>query len=90
MAKVLFQSAYKLIISFYFLSYVAKRVMSFIHPFVAHFDPTDPKKYQIRLTHQSVKEIILKTELAAGRLLPRLNQPQKMEIRTSSVSERKV
>ncbi|KAJ5960179.1 uncharacterized protein N7479_007329 [Penicillium vulpinum] len=37
-----------------------QRIMRLIHPFIAHVDFDDIKKYQVRLVHQSVKEFVLK------------------------------
>lgn len=37
-----------------------QRVMSLIHPFMARVDFNDVKKHQVRLSHQSMKEFIIK------------------------------
>ncbi|KAI1498957.1 hypothetical protein F5X99DRAFT_391625 [Biscogniauxia marginata] len=37
-----------------------QRIMSLIHPFVAHVDFNDVKKRQVRLVHQSVKEFVVR------------------------------
>lgn len=49
-----------------------QRVMSLIHPFVAHVDFSDLRKRQVRLVHQSVKEFIMR-EWASNR--PGLQSP---------------
>lgn len=36
-----------------------QRIMSFIHPFIAHVDFNDLKRRQVRLIHQSVKEFVI-------------------------------
>ncbi|KAG9247285.1 hypothetical protein BJ878DRAFT_580806 [Calycina marina] len=43
-----------------------QRVMSLIHPFVAHVDFNDVKKRQVKLVHQSVKEFIVRTSNRSG------------------------
>ncbi|RYO93538.1 hypothetical protein DL763_004334 [Monosporascus cannonballus] len=49
-----------------------QRVMSLIHPFITRIDFSDVKKRQVRLTHQSVKEFIIR-EWGLNR--PRLQGP---------------